>query len=130
MRDKFRISENQNIRVSGKVIIFTVLFCLVLSSVCLAVNSKVTRHTSSSDLLKGQTEEVVISSRGTIQLGRSAETLLEEDEFEDLGDVWSINSIVVSGGTVYFGTSPNGGIYKYSLNKGRIRAKAIREKNK
>jgi hypothetical protein len=66
-------------------------------------------------LLKGQTEEVVISSRGTIQLGRAAETPVEE--FEDFGDVWSINSIVVSGGTVYFGTSPNGGIYKYSLNK-------------
>jgi len=65
--------------------------------------------------LKGQTEEVVISSRGTIQLGRAAETPVEE--FEDFGDVWSINSIVVSGGTVYFGTSPNGGIYKYSLNK-------------
>ena len=108
MRDKF----HGNCRLT-----FTVLLCLALSSACLAVSSKVTRHTSSSDLLKGQTEEVVISSRGTIQLGRAAETLLEEKEFEDLGDVWSINSIVVSGGTVYFGTSPNGGIYKYSLNK-------------
>jgi len=88
---------------------------MVLSSACLAVNSKVTRHTSSADLLKGQTEEVVISSRGTIQLGRAAAAPVEE--FEDFGDVWSINSIVVSGGTVYFGTSPNGGIYKYSLNK-------------
>ncbi len=108
MRDKFHV----NCRLT-----FTVLLCLVLSSACLAVSSKVTRHTSSSDLLKGQTEEVVISSRGTIQLGRAAETPVEEEEFEDLGDVWSINSIVVSGGTVYFGTSPNGGIYKYSLNK-------------
>jgi len=108
MRDKFHV----NCRLS-----FTVFLCLVLSSACLAVSSKVTRHTSSSDLLKGQTEEVVISSRGTIQLGRAAETPVEEEEFEDLGDVWSINSIVVSGGTVYFGTSPNGGIYKYSLNK-------------
>ena len=32
-------------------------------------------------------------------------------------DVWSINSIVTSGGTVYFGTSPNGGIYRYGLGK-------------
>ena len=108
MRDKFHVNCEST---------FTALLCLVLSSACLAVNSKVIRHTSSSDLLKGQTEKVVISSRGTIQLGRSAETLLEEEEFKDLGDVWSINSIVVSGGTVYFGTSPNGGIYKYSLNK-------------
>jgi outer membrane protein assembly factor BamB len=88
---------------------------LVLSTACWAVSSKVVRHTSSSDLLKGQIEDVVIGSRGTIQLGRAAETLLEEAE--DIGDVWSINSIVVSGGTVYFGTSPNGGIYKYSLNR-------------
>ncbi len=106
MRDKFHV----NCRL-----ILTVLLCFVLSSACLAVSSKVTRHTSSTDLLKGRAEGVVISSRGTIQLGRSAETLIEE--FEDLGDVWSINSIVISGGTVYFGTSPNGGIYKYSLNK-------------
>jgi len=106
MRDKFHV----NCRLT-----FTALLCLVLSSACLAVSSKITRHTSSSDLLKGQTDDVVISSRGTIQLGRADETPVEE--FEDFGDVWSINSIVVSGGTVYFGTSPNGGIYKYSLNK-------------
>jgi hypothetical protein len=64
------------------------------------------------DLLKGRTEDVVVGSDGTIQLGRSAETLVEAEE-----DVWSINSIVVSAGTVFLGTSPNGGIYKYSLGK-------------
>ncbi len=108
MRDKFHVNRR---------LTFIVLLCLALSSACLAVSSKITRHTSSSDFLKGQAEGLVISSRGTIQLGRSAETPVEEEEFEDLGDVWSINSVVVSGGTVYFGTSPNGGIYKYSLNK-------------
>jgi hypothetical protein len=66
-------------------------------------------------LLKGQAEDVVVSSRGTIELGRAAEVLIKE--FEGFKDVWSVNTIVVSGGTVYFGTSPNGGIYKYSLNK-------------
>jgi hypothetical protein len=81
----------------------------------LAVSSKITRHNSSSDLLKGRTEKVVIGSRGTIQLGRAAESLIKE--FKSFADVWSVNSIVISGGTVYFGTSPNGGIYKYSLNK-------------
>jgi hypothetical protein len=92
------------------------VFCLlILSSACLAVSSKVTRHASSADLLKGRSEKVVIGSRGTIQLGRAAEPLIKD--FKGFDDVWSINSIVVSGGTVYFGTSPNGGIYKYSLNK-------------
>jgi hypothetical protein len=99
------------------------VFCLLIlslglltaSSACFAVNSKVTRHTSSADLLKGQVEKVVIGSRGTIQLGRAAKPLIKK--FEGFNDVWSINCIVVSGGTAYFGTSPNGGIYKYSLNK-------------
>jgi outer membrane protein assembly factor BamB len=94
---------------------FTTLLCLLLGTASFAVNSKVTRHDSSSDMLKGEMEKVVIGSRGTIQLGRAAKLLI--DEQEDFSDVWSINSIVVSGGTVYFGTSPNGGIYKYSLNK-------------
>ncbi len=106
MRNKFGVSC---------ILTFTALFCLVPSSACLAVNSKIVRHESSADLLKGKAEGLVIGSRGTIQLGRAAETPVEE--FEDFDDVWSINSIVISGGAVYFGTSPNGGIYKYSLNK-------------
>lgn len=95
--------------------IFVALLCLVPNSVCSAVSSKVIRHSSSSDLLKGKAERVVIGSRGTIQLGRSAESVIKE--FKGFADVWSVNSIVLSGGTIYFGTSPNGGIYKYSLNK-------------
>ena len=52
----------------------------------------------------------MVTSRGTIQLGRAAKVLATE-----LDDVWSVNSIVVSGGTVYIGTSPNGSIYRYRL---------------
>ena len=96
-------------------LIHAALLCLFLSSVCSAVSSKITRHNSSSDLLKGRAEKVVIGSRGTIQLSRAAESLIKE--FKSFDDVWSINSIVLSGGTVYFGTSPNGGIYKSNLNK-------------
>jgi len=105
MRDKFHL----NCRFALLVV---ALVCLVLSSASLAVSSKITRHASSSDLLKGKIENIVVGSRGTIQLGSAWETPVEEFE-----DVWSINSIVVSGGTVYVGTSPNGGIYKYSLGK-------------
>jgi hypothetical protein len=92
-----------------------VSLCLALSSICLAVTSKVVRHTSGADLLKGRAEKVIIGSRGTIQLGRAGETLV--DRFQSFNDVWSVNSIVVSGGTVYFGTSPNGAIYKYSISR-------------
>ena len=115
MRDKLGLNYK---------LILAVLLGLFLSSASLAVSSKVTRHTSSSDLLKGRTEKVVIGSRGTIQLGRAAESTIfdcrlpnSDFKIENPNDVWSINSIVISGGTVYFGTSPNGGIYKYNLNK-------------
>lgn len=75
-----------------------------------AVTSKITRQSSSKELLEGKTERVVISSRGTIQLGRAAKVLAS-----DFDDVWSVNSIVTSGNTVYIGTSPNGSIYKYRM---------------
>ncbi len=51
---------------------------------------------------------MVIGSRGTIQLGRRAEILVKQFD-----DVWSINSIVSIGDTVYVGTSPNGGVYSF-----------------
>jgi len=94
------------------VLIVSFLISLLLSSPCPAVNSKITRQSTSAVFLKGKAEKVVIGSRGTIQLGRSAEVLVKEFE-----NVWSINSIVPSGGAIYVGTSPNGGIYKYSLDK-------------
>ncbi len=101
------------------------LLAYLSSPACWAVTSKVTRHSSSADLLKGTVKDVVVGSKGTIQLGRSAETLVEnfenvsgsQDAKDNALEPWSINSIVVSGGTVFLGTSPNGGIYKYSLGK-------------
>ena len=105
MKEKFHV----NYRAA---LLTAVLVSLILSTSSRAVSSKITRHSGSSDLLKGKAKDVVISSRGTIQLGSAWEALVEEFE-----DVWSVNSIVVSGGTIYVGTSPNGGIYKYSLGK-------------
>ena len=109
MRDKFHRGPVPSWILALSVIFFVYL---VFGSICPAVNSKITRHATGPDLLKGEAKDVVISSRGTIQLGRAAEALVEEFK-----DVWSVNSIVVSGGTIYAGTSPNGGIYKYSLDK-------------
>lgn len=109
MRDIF---DTERARFCRGMLPAVSLALFALSSACPAVNSKITRHASSADLLKGQVKDVVISSRGTMQLGRAAEVVT--DEFKD---VWSINSIVASGGTIYIGTSPNGGIYKYSLGK-------------
>ncbi|MCJ7728614.1 MAG: PQQ-binding-like beta-propeller repeat protein [Sedimentisphaerales bacterium] len=90
--------------------VFVLLFLVCLqASLCRAVTSRVTRHSSSQEFLKGETNDVVIGSRGTIQLGRRAEVLVKQFE-----DVWSINSIIVSGDVVYVGTSPNGGVYAFS----------------
>ncbi|HUW18066.1 MAG TPA: hypothetical protein VMW16_02055 [Sedimentisphaerales bacterium] len=95
-------------------LVLAALICLVFSFTDsgLAVTSKITRHNNSADLSKGQAKDVVIGSQGTLQLGRAWQTPVEQFE-----DVWSINSIVVSGGAILIGTSPNGGIYKYSLGK-------------
>ena len=104
---------NDKFHVNYTVVLLTVaLLCMVFTSTSPAVTSKITRHSGGSELLKGKIENVVVDSRGTIRLSSDWETVV--DEFED---VWSINSIVVSGGTVYVGTSPNGGIYKYSLGQ-------------
>jgi len=114
-------TENQKTVIKNlKLLSFALWFCVfsffllayLPGSFCLAVTSNVTRHSSSVDLLKGEVRDIVVGSKGTLRLGRSAELLAGEFE-----DVWSINSIVVSGGTVYVGTSPNGGIYKYSLGE-------------
>jgi len=103
MRMEFRCS---NRRQAALLILLAVLF----TGSAGAVTSKISRQSSIKDLLQGKTEGVVISSRGTIQLGRASKPLAEK-----FADVWSVNSIVVSGGTIYIGTSPNGSIYKYRL---------------
>ena len=98
-------------RIRGGVV--AVLLAVVLSaSAAMAVTSKVTRHASSKDLLAGKTDGVIVTSRGTIQLGRAAKVLATEFD-----GVWSVNSVVVSGGTIFLGTSPNGDVYRYSLGK-------------
>jgi hypothetical protein len=98
--------------VIGVLIIIVFLAFMPAVDRAWAVSTKITRQESGADFLKGQSENVVIDLRGTIQLGRASQVLVEQFE-----NVWSINSIVVSGGTIYIGTSPNGGIYKYSLGE-------------
>ena len=98
---------------TGVIIDFAVI-CIVLPACsgekAWAVTSKITYHRTAEELLKGKAEGVIIGSKGTLQLGRKWEKLAG-----DFNDVWSVNSIVLSGGKVYLGTSPNGGIYRYSL---------------
>ena len=59
-------------------IAFIALVCMLAASVSPAVNSKITRHGSSSDLLKGRTDKVIIDSRGTIKLGRATQEVIKD----------------------------------------------------
>ncbi len=118
MKNKMQKAMTRNGRCHRIVLFYVLVFSaaiFVAAFDCLAVNSKITRHNSGVELLKGEVEDVVVSSKGAIQLGRSAEVLVSE--FEDINEPWSINCIVATGPAIYFGTSPNGGIYKYSLGK-------------
>jgi hypothetical protein len=119
MRDKANVNGG---------LIAAVTVCMILSfsaRLGLAVSSKITRHSSSADFLKGQTKDIVIGSQGTLGLGRTAEVLVEDFRGASNSQKgakwesqpWSINSIVANGEAVFAGTSPNGGIYKYSLGK-------------
>jgi len=93
-------------------VLLSVLSASLLTVPGWAITSKITRQSSSKELLLGEADDVVVTSRGNIQLGRAAKVLATEFK-----DAWAINSIVVSGSTVYLGTSPNGIIYKYHLGK-------------
>ena len=95
-----------------KSVLFVFVFFIFLTGQLFAVNSKIVRHDSKADLSKGETENVIIGSRGTIEIARAAEILSEDFE-----NAWSINSIVSSGSDIYIGTSPNGGLYRYSLGE-------------
>jgi len=108
-------SQNQEAGRCGSWALALVCWCVVTGLFCQtgsAVTSKIHRQVSGQDLSKGEVNDVVIGSRGTIQLGHAAQTLISH-----MDGAWSISSLVASGGTVYMGTSPNGAIYQYSLGQ-------------
>jgi hypothetical protein len=91
-------------------IVLALGLALILMSQSQAVTSRIYRHSAAADLLKGEIEHVVVSSRGSLQLGLGADVLTEAFD-----QVWSVNSIIVHGGSITFGTSPNGGVYRYNF---------------
>ena len=98
-----------------KVSLLAASAMLMLSGMCPAVSSKITRHQTAAQLLKGETENTIIDSEGTIKLAREAK---EINFGRLLKDVWIINTVISdSAGAIYLGTSPNGGIIKYSAGQ-------------
>ena len=93
--------------------VLSIMLILMIASAAPAVTSKIVRHKNSGDMAAGKTDNVIISSRPSIQLGREAEELAG-----DFNDAWVINTIVAADdGTIYLGTSPNGSIFKYKGGK-------------
>jgi outer membrane protein assembly factor BamB len=96
----------------GKISLLAASLVLIVNGLSGAVTSHITRHRTAADLLKGETENTIIDSEGTIKLAREA---TEIDCGRLLKDVWIINTLVTdSAGTIYLGTSPNGNIIEYS----------------
>ncbi|MHC4264934.1 MAG: flagellar hook assembly protein FlgD [Planctomycetota bacterium] len=120
---KYACSNRSNRTFVLKCLLYITVFLTLVQSVsntCFAVTSKITRHNTYDYFSKGQTDSVIIDSKGSIKLGFSAETIVKDFTKTAISgdyDPWSINSIVVSPRAIYIGTSPNGGIYKYSMNQ-------------
>ncbi len=89
-----------------------ILVLTVLSLNSAAVTSKVTRHSTQAEFSEGETENIIIDSRGTIRLGRAWQVLADQ-----LEDVWAVNCMVEVDGSIFLGTSPNGFIFQYSKGK-------------
>ncbi len=92
--------------------IYSVLFLMIgFAPACLAVTSVITRHQSSDDFLKGEVEEVIIDSAGTLRL---AYETTEVDCGELLEDVWSIHTMHTDkDGVLYLGTGPDARVLRY-----------------
>ena len=81
----------KNIYQRNLLLLSVVFSAGVFCSSGLAVTSKVVRHSSAADMLKGTVERAVIDSDGTITLARQTK---EIDVGKLLKDVWTINAVV------------------------------------
>jgi hypothetical protein len=119
------LSSNSARRIELFLFFAFLVFCIFRQQVCVAVTSKIERHSTAEQFLKGEVEDVIIGSRGTMELGRGAGVLVEKFEADQtepnsnvqIKEPWSVNCLVVNSGAIYIGTSPNGGIYRYSLGR-------------
>jgi hypothetical protein len=75
-----------------KKIIATVLIIIAVCFIqnVIAVTSKITSHNTSDDFIKGQTENIIIGSKGTLQLSRTNNIIAKDFE-----DVWSIKQKMI-----------------------------------
>ncbi len=88
-----------------------ILSLVVNTAAVFGVTSKIVRFNSAAELLKGQSDDVIVDSEGTIRLARQS----EHYALPYTGtEVWTVNTILSSpDGSVYMGTSPNGDIFRF-----------------
>ncbi len=85
---------------------------LSIAAAGLAVTSVITRHQSSADFIKGQTDNIIVDSSGTLRLACQSSDV---DCGGLLGEVWSIHAILAdSDGTLFLGTGPNAEVIRYA----------------
>ncbi len=98
-----------NKRIEGFVR-FVCLFFFYAAAGALAVTSVITRHNSGEDFAKGDTEQVVVDSAGTLRLAPRTRHI---DCGQLLNDVWTINCLLTDHRqALYLGTSPNGTVIR------------------
>jgi len=97
-----------------------------VASLCPAVTSNdYPSADSSRNYQKRRENDVIIGSRGTMQLGRRAETIVKQFD-----DVWSINSIVSIGDTVYVGQAQRRGLFIRCVRLKKIYAAKLTKKER
>lgn len=83
----------------------------LIANSALAVQPESWTHDQPSDFLDGTIEDLVVTSRGEVMLGREIKILLEADDKSNQAEV--INDLArASDGRVYAATGPNGIIYR------------------
>lgn len=84
---------------------------VMLTSLSWAVNSVMLRHQTGSDFLKGNPDNIIIDSNGTLRLTRQSSPLKLSGL---LDDVWAINTMIADGSKVYVGTGPDAKVIRLS----------------
>ena len=88
---------------------------VALTAAAPAITSVITRHNSGPDFIKGDADNIVIDSTGTLRL---AQRTTHIDCGDLLKDVWTVNCLQADArGALFAGTSPNGAVIRILNDK-------------
>ena len=90
---------------------------LGISAYSLAVTTVITRHEAGKDFIKGELENVVADSAGTLRLARQSEEL---DCGDLLSDALSVHTLFAGDDAIYLGTGPNAAVIRWADQKAHL----------